>query len=214
METCRGDRLDARRSGALRSLQRGLIFLNHGAAVPPTSRQDFQFGPFRLDGYRRSLTRDGARLSVGGRALDILLVLAAADGETVEKPALISQVWRGLTVEENNLQVHISALRKMLGDGWIITVPGRGYRLTTVATAPPSGELPLPERPSIAVLAFANMSGDSDQDFLSEGIADDIITELTRIRGLFVVARNSSFTYQAQSADVRLWRANWVSATY
>lgn len=142
-------------------------------------------------------------MSVGGRALDILLALAAADGATVEKPALISQVWRGLTVEANNLQVHISALRKLLGDGWIITVPGRGYRLTTAANSPPSGALPLPERPSIAVLAFANMSGDPDQDFFSEGIADDIITELTRIRWLFVVARSSSFTYQTQSADVR-----------
>jgi DNA-binding winged helix-turn-helix (wHTH) protein len=64
-------------------------------------------------------------------------VLAAAAGETVGKAALLDQVWPGLTVEGNNLQVHISALRKVLGEGWIITVPGRGYRLTLPAGAEP-----------------------------------------------------------------------------
>ena len=94
-----------------------------------TGQQDIAFGPFRLDCGRRSLTRDGVPVSVGGRAFDVLMALASAAGETVGKDALLDQVWPGLTVEENNLQVQISALRKTLGEGRIVTVPGRGYRL-------------------------------------------------------------------------------------
>ncbi|HEY7580638.1 MAG TPA: winged helix-turn-helix domain-containing protein [Acetobacteraceae bacterium] len=169
--------------------------------MPSTGQQAFQFGPFRLDGHRRSLTRDGVAVPLGGRALDILLELAMAAGETVSKSALLDRVWPGLIVEENNLQVHISALRKALGEGWIITVPGRGYRLA--AARPLSDGPPLPERPSIAVLAFTNMSGDPDQEYFSDGIADDIITELSRIRWLFVIARNSSFAYKGRAVDLR-----------
>jgi adenylate cyclase len=180
--------------------------------VPPTSQQDFELGPFRLDRRGRSLTRDGAPVSLGGRALDVLVVLASAAGETVGKDALLDQVWPGLTVEENNLQVQISALRKALGEGWIVTVPGRGYRLTV----PPAGAgderpgvqspglpAPLPDKPSIAVLPFANMSSDPDQEYFSDGIADDIITELSRSRSLLVIARNSSFTYKGHAVDVK-----------
>lgn len=184
-----------------------------GLRVSPTSQHEFQFGPFRLDGRSRSLSRDGVPVSVGGRALDILLMLATAAGETVGKGALLDKVWPGLIVEENNLQVHVSALRKALGEGWIITVPGRGYRLTgqAVSTEPAavraaeslSNAPTLPNRPSIAVLAFTNMSGDPDQEYFSDGIADDIITELSRIRWLFVIARNSSFTYKGHAVDVR-----------
>src|SRR5690349_20247381 len=64
--------------------------------------------------------------------------------------------------------------------------------------------LPLPDKPSIAVLAFTNMSGDPDQEYFSDGIADDIITELSRSRSLFVIARNSSFTYKGRAVDIRL----------
>ena len=184
-----------------------------GLRVSPTGQEEFEFGPFRLDGRRRSLTRDGIPVPVGGRALDVLLALAAAAGETVGKTALLDHVWPGLTVEENNLQVHISALRKTLGEGWIITVPGRGYRLTVPAAGAvpsavrPAGLLaegpPLPERPSIAVLAFTNMNGNPDQEYFSDGIADDIITELSRIRWLFVIARNSSFTYKGHPVEVK-----------
>lgn len=180
--------------------------------MSPT-QQEFAFGPFRLDGDRRSLTRDGVPISVGGRALDVLLVLAEAAGATVSKIALLDKVWPGLSVEENNLQVHISALRKTLGEGWIVTVPGRGYRLTTRdtdaqpaadrAVAPVPSRPPLQDRPSIAVLAFANMSSDPDQEFFSDGIANDIITELSRTRWLLVIARNSSFSYKGRNIDVK-----------
>src|SRR5262249_1558528 len=63
--------------------------------------------------------------------------------------------------------------------------------------------LPLPDKPSIAVLAFTNMSGDAGQEYFSDGIADDIITELSRVRWLFVIARNSSFAYKGNATDVK-----------
>ena len=63
--------------------------------------------------------------------------------------------------------------------------------------------LALPDKPSIAVLAFTNMSGDPEQEYFSDGIADDIITELSRSRSLFVIARNSSFTYKGRAVDIR-----------
>jgi TolB-like protein len=180
--------------------------------VAPADQQAFQFGPFRLDGHCRSLTRDGALVLVGGRALDILLVLARAAGQTVGKATLLEQVWPGLTVEENNLQVHISALRKTLGEGRIMTVPGRGYRLLLRSDKGRAFETDtnrllewpaLPEKPSIAVLPFSNMSGDPDQEYFVDGVVEEITTALSRIRWLFVIARNSSFTYKGKNVDVR-----------
>jgi adenylate cyclase len=175
-------------------------------------QQDIVLGPFRLDMAARVLTRDGAPVSLGGRALDVLIVLAAAVGETTGKDTIIDQVWPGLTVEENNLHVQISTLRRVLGEGRIITVPGRGYRLLPPATGVPvtdesdsarSPPVTLPDIPSIAVLPFANMSANRQQEYFSDGVADDIITELSRNRFLFVIARNSSFSYKGRAIDVK-----------
>ena len=107
-------------------------------------------------------------------------------------------------MEENNLQVHISALRKALSDEWIITVPGRGYRLLlpTADTKPPSQD-GFAGRPSIAVLPFANLSGDPAQEYFADGIAHEIIAELSRNRSLLVIARNSSFSFKGRNVDVR-----------
>ena len=100
---------------------------------------ELTFGPFRLDLDRRVLLRDGSPVALGGRALDLLCILAAARGELVTKHALMEQVWPGLAVEENNIQVQISALRRILRQGGcgsdsISTVPGRGYRFVVPAT--------------------------------------------------------------------------------
>ena len=94
------------------------------------------FGPFRLDSDRRLLTRDGAPVPLGGRALDILVQLAARKGTIVSKQHLVDTVWQGRSVEENNLAVHVSALRRVLGmtadnRSLIQTIPRRGYMLIT-----------------------------------------------------------------------------------
>ena len=129
-------------------------------------------------------------------------------------------MWPGLVVEENNLTVQVSALRKVLGAQAVVTVSGRGYKLGvpvqpqgTAAIAPAPlvalrearvvGDLPLPDKPSIAVLPFANLSGDPDQAYFSDGITEDVITELARFNELFVISRASSFTYKGRGVDVR-----------
>src|SRR5262249_55994325 len=95
---------------------------------------EMRFGGLRVDLARRELRRDQTPVRLGSRALDILCVLASAEGKVVTKDELMARVWHGVVVEEHNIQVHISALRKAFeedGDGgsWIVTVPGRGYRL-------------------------------------------------------------------------------------
>ena len=95
--------------------------------------EDYQFGPFRLLVDQRELSAHGIPISLGQRAFEILLVLVSRHGHLVTKDELMDEVWPGVIVEENNIQVHISALRKVLGtDGdpkrYLVTVPGRGYR--------------------------------------------------------------------------------------
>jgi adenylate cyclase len=174
---------------------------------------EISFGRFRLNLSRRELRRDNAILRLGRRALDILCELASAGGAIVTKDELMARVWAGVVVEENNLQVHISALRKALaededGESWIVTVPGRGYRLLrpqkpSTADPAPGQSLPLPDKPSIAVLPFLNLSDDPAQEYFTDGMVEEITTALSRIRWLFVIARTSSFSYKGHAADVR-----------
>jgi DNA-binding winged helix-turn-helix (wHTH) protein len=97
------------------------------------------FGRFDLDLDRRQLFREHQPVRLGSRALEILCVLAEAPGVLVTKDELMAKVWPNVVVEENNLQVHISALRKALatggGESPIVTVPGRGYRLIGFETS-------------------------------------------------------------------------------
>src|SRR5262249_48553399 len=175
---------------------------------------EISFGRFRFDLTRRELYRDSSPVRLGSRALDILCVLASAEGTLVSKDELMARVWGGVVVEENNLQVHISALRKALeeektGERWIITVPGRGYLLRRPHDPPaadgavPAVSLPVAEEPSLAVLPFHNLSGDLEQEYFADGMVEEIITALARIRWLFVAARNSSFAYKGQNVDVK-----------
>jgi TolB-like protein len=175
---------------------------------------EISFGRFRFDLARRELRRDNRAVRLGSRALDILCVLASAEGAVVTKDELMARVWGGVVVEENNLQVHISALRKTFeedeNDGsWIVTVPGRGYRLLGSPEPPvadasaPGPSVPLPDRPSVAVLPFQNMSGDPEQEYFADGMVEEIITALSRVRWLFVTARNSTFAYKGRNVDVK-----------
>jgi TolB-like protein len=177
---------------------------------------EISFGRFRLDLARRELRRDNRLVRLGSRALDILCVLASAGGKVVTKAELMERVWAGVIVEEHNIQVHISALRKAFeedddgdNDSWIVTLPGRGYRFLGSPDPPaanksaPASSSPIPEEPSLAVLPFHNLSGDPEQEYFADGIVEEIITALARIRWLSVLARNSSFAYKGQHVDVK-----------
>jgi DNA-binding winged helix-turn-helix (wHTH) protein len=200
----------------------------------------FCFGRFRLDLAQRQLLLDERPLQLGDRALQVLCVLAEANGALVSKDKLMALVWAGQVVEENNLQVQISTLRKMLdpegtGNSWIVTVPGRGYRLLNLENAgshagrPPgepapayhnnlprrlrrkvdrqdSGSISLatpPDKASLAVLPFQNISGDPGQDYFADGMTEEIITALSRIPSFLVVSRHSTFAYKGKSPDIR-----------
>ena len=167
-------------------------------------------GQFRLDLGARALSREGKLVPIGSRALEILCVLAAAKGEVVGKDELMSRVWPGAIVEENTIQVHVSALRKALdeagtGQRHVATVAGKGYRLvgasaSIVAASERRGPA-LPDMPSIAVLPFQSMSADPEQEYFADGVVEEIITALSRFSGLFVIARNSSFVYKRRAID-------------
>ena len=181
----------------------------------------YTFGPFRLDVAAGILFRGSEPVALGQRAVTLLQVLVEGGGAPISKDKLMERAWSGLAVEESNLAVQIGALRRTLGEepggeSWIETLPRRGYRYTgpTVAKAdhsegaapdaqPESAPaLPLPDNPSLAVLPFTNMSGDPEQEYFADGIVEDIITGLSRVKWLFVVARNSSFIYKGQSVNV------------
>jgi TolB-like protein/DNA-binding response OmpR family regulator len=178
--------------------------------------EGISLGRFRLDLARRELLRDGQPVQIHRRALGILCALAEAKGEIVSKDELLARLWPDRIVEEANLHLHVAALRKVLdehdrGYSLIVTVPGRGYRLadqtglrpTQVAEGPLPPQLPLPDKPSIAVLPFQNLGSDPEQEYFADGMVEEIITALSRIRWLFVIARNSSFIYKGQAVDVK-----------
>ena len=197
--------LDGKAGPPLRSLFKGLKSADCTRFLSNSMHSDdITFGRFRLDLRRRELSRDGAPVRLHPRAIDIMCELAAAKGEIVSKDALISRLWPGRIVEEGNLHVHVSALRKALdehgeGHSYIVTVPGRGYRLAGLPrpmarsakdSSPP--HLPLPDWPSIAVMPFENLSGDPEQEYFADGMAEEFITGLSRSNG-----SSSSPTIQA-----------------
>lgn len=177
----------------------------------------YQFGPFSLDPKAGILYRGAEPTMLGQRAVALLRLLLDKAGAPVSKDALVEAGWRGLAVADNNLTVQIAALRRVLAEGadtesWIETLPRRGYRYVgpAVATSRPdavpsrvTSAPTLPEKPSVAVLPFANLSGDPEQEYFADGMVDDIITGLARINWLFVIARNSSFTYKGRAVDVK-----------
>ena len=180
----------------------------------------FEFGTFRFSARGRQLARNGVVVPLGSRALDILAFLLDHAGETVSKDALMAAVWPDRVVDESNLTVHVSALRRVLDEGgegtnFIHTDPGRGYRFAAPVTETPAVErppqatsslaavAPRQEKPSIAALPFENMNSDPDQAYFADGVVEDIITELSRNHALFVVSRNSSFTYRGKTLDIR-----------
>jgi len=191
------------------------------------------FEDFTLDVERRELRRGGILTAIEPKVFDLLVHLISNRQRVVSKDDLLATVWNGRIVSEATLDSRINAARRAICDSGeqqrlIKTVPRKGVRFVGAVeveqgsgrpedeahasqSAPQPLErtteellpAPLPDRPSIAVLPFANMSGEPDQDYFADGMADEIITALSRCNGLFVIARNSSFTYKGKVVDVR-----------
>lgn len=185
------------------------------------------FGDCVLDLERRELMRSSTVVAVAPQVFDLLVYLLQNRERVVSRDDLLDAVWGGRIVSESTLASHINAARKAVGDSGqeqrvIRTVPRKGFRfvdevgetgsavvfeLPTTELVPPSEAgnsiLPLPARPSIAVLPFVNLSADPEQDYFADGVVEDVIAALSRYRWLFVVARNSSFTYKSRTVDVK-----------
>ena len=174
----------------------------------------YEFGPFRLDADAEILFCDARPIVLGQRAVALLRLLLEHSGAPVSKDALFEAAWPGLAVEDSNLTVQIAALRRVfyevVGADWIETLPRRGYRYVgpavvtggSPAASPPIAPPVLPDKPSVVVLPFLNLSGDSEQDYFADGMVEDITTGLSRFKGLFVIARNSAFTFKGKPVDV------------
>ena len=181
-----------------------------------TLDRPLSFGRFRLE-PRGGLMSGAREIRLTPKALALLSFLAGRPGEVVTKEELFGAVWPDTNVGDAALVTCIQELRKALRDNarrprYIETLHRRGYRFigektSTGARAPATdSEAPafsLPGRPSIAVLPFDNMSDGPDQEHFADGISEDLITGLSRIRWLFVIARNSTFVYKGRAVDVK-----------
>jgi TolB-like protein len=189
----------------------------------------YLFADCALDTDRRELRRGAALVAVEPQVFDLLSHLINHRDRVVSKDELVASVWHGRIVSESALFNRINAVHTAIGDTGSeqrLTLPRKGIRFvgevredeprptsrTELPAQRPSpgislaGKEPypqLPARPSIAVLPFANMSGDLDQEYFADGISEDLITGLSRIRWLFVIARNSSFVYKNRAVDVK-----------
>lgn len=185
----------------------------------------YVFGDCALDPDRRELTRRGKAVAIGPKVFDLLLYLVQNRAHVVSKDDVLDAVWAGRIVSESTLTSHITAVRKAVGDNGeeqrlIRTLARKGFRFvgdvkeatddrassgtrTAKSDEAPTPALVLPDSPSIAALPFQNWSGDPEQDYFADGMVEDIITALSRIHWLFVIARNSSFTYKGHAVDVK-----------
>jgi TolB-like protein/cytochrome c-type biogenesis protein CcmH/NrfG len=175
------------------------------------------FEAYALDPGTRELQCGGELVPLESQVFDLLVFLIENRARVVSKDDLIAAVWQGRIVSESTLTSRINAVRKAVGDSGdeqvlIRTIARKGFRfvgalsdepapLPVKQPAPPA--FPSPERPSIAVLPFVNMSGDPEQDYFSDGISEDIITALSKLRWFFVIARNSSFIYKGKAVHLK-----------
>jgi len=168
---------------------------------------DVEFGPYRLKRQERLLYGPSGPLELSSRSFDILTVLLDKPNELIGKPTLLDSVWPGVAVEENTLQVHISALRKVLGPDMIVTVQGRGYKYGGPPPVPVGTALAanhkstLDGKPVIVVLPFENLSGDLEQQYFSDGITGDIADRLARFRKFAVIGQHSSSAFRGAAPN-------------
>ena len=167
----------------------------------------FRFGDFLLSTEERKLSRDCIELPLGARAFDMLSFMVENRHRVLTKEEILDAVWPDIAVEESNLTVQVSALRKVLGPKALATIPGRGYQFVlsveenTPGTVPDSGKR-VTGVTEVLVLPFTNISNDPDQEYFADGITEDVITDLSKVAALSVVARNTAFTFKGRAVNV------------
>ena len=186
---------------------------------------EFLFSDHRLDTNRRELRRGSEAIAMEPQVFDLLVYLVENRDRVVSKDDLFASIWGGRIVSDSTLTSRINATRKAVGDSGdeqklIRTIARKGFRFVgdvrkPTGVAPAHADpgdashetsrpaLPLPDRPAIAVLPFTNMTDDPAQDYFSDGISEDIITALSKLRWFFVIARNSSFIYKSNTYSSR-----------
>jgi len=184
----------------------------------------YLFEHYVFDTERRELSRGADVLPTTPQVFDLLDYLIRNRERVVSKDDLVKAVWNGRVVSDAALTTRLNAARSLVGDTGdeqrlIKTLPRRGFRfvgLVREVTEPPGSAaissrdidlkettLPLPDKPSIAVLPFENMSGDPEQEYFADGMVEEIITALSRFKTVFVIARNSSFTFKGRAVDIK-----------
>ncbi|HET7884119.1 MAG TPA: winged helix-turn-helix domain-containing protein, partial [Acetobacteraceae bacterium] len=179
------------------------------------SKPVYQFEGYALDLARGALLdATGAEVSLRPKSFDLLHMLVTNAGRLLDRDTINRAIWHDVTVTDDAITQCIRDIRRAVRDAdqrILKTVPRRGYIFTAQVTAGPeqsafpfsASSLPLTDKPSIAVLAFTNMSNDPTQEYFSDGIATDITTELSHNRWLLVISRNSSFTYKGRAVDLK-----------
>lgn len=170
----------------------------------------FAFGDHRLDLRLRELRRGTELIDIEPKVFDLLVFLVQHRDRVVSKDDLLRAIWHGRSVSDSALTTRINAARRALGDDGatqrlIRTFTRKGIRFVgEVMEMPDQAGPAVADKPSIAVLPFRNMSGDPEQEYFVQGMVEEIITALSRIRWLFVIAGNASFVHQGQTVDVKL----------
>ena len=167
------------------------------------------FGSFTLLPEEQRLLRNGAEVALGARAFGVLCALATRPGQVVSKDELLASVWRARVVEEANLHMQVSLLRKAIGAGAIATVSGEGYRFVLPVVEdggdPPTGSAstgPGLRRLSVIVLPFVEPSAAVEQDYFADAITDGVTTQLSKIVGSYVIGSPTALAYKRQHFDV------------
>src|SRR6267378_374146 len=191
-----------------------------GGSHPRIRILRYLFEDYAFDLDRCELHRGADVVSIAPQVFDLLDYLIRNRKRVVSKDDLINAVWNGRSVSDAALTTRLNVARSAIGDSGaeqrlIKTLPRKGFRFVgqvreaREVAGPNPGDAPesapaVPDKPSIAVLPFANMSGDPEQEYFADGMVEEITTALSRFKSLlFVIARNSSFTFKGKAVDIK-----------
>jgi TolB-like protein len=177
------------------------------------------FEDFSFDTAQRELRRGTDVIAIAPKVFDLLDYLIGNRERVVSKDDLIRAIWQGRVVSDVALTTRLNAARKAIGDSGdeqrlIKTLPRKGVRFigtvhetpgpagATAASGSPLG-FAAPDRPSLVVLPFVNLNPDPEQEYFADGVTESLTTDLSRMVGIFVIGRNTAFTYKGRYVDLK-----------